>query len=211
MDSIVRSQLATLLALTLATPAAVRASESADPDAETSDTAVPSDRKSPDGSEASNPSEEDEPAPPPVQVDDSGPAASYETAQVGDSQFFSRKHRKRLYRKGRLKYSKAALLTLAFPSLGNFYARQYLIGGLTATLMAFSAVLIPYGLVTDQTMFSWIGAGTAGAAYGTGLVTTYFGVRRYNHKLRRRLRLTETAGGNRGRDVAIGPAVGFRF
>lgn len=139
-------------------------------------------------------------------------AASDGSPASDDSSFFGPKHRQQLYRKGRLHYSRAALLTLALPGLGNFYAEQYLLGGLSVTLMGFAAVLVSYGFATQQTEFSWIGAGTAGAAYTTGLITTYFGIRRYNHKLRRRLRLTDALDPDAAPSApAIGPALGFRF
>jgi len=113
------------------------------------------------------------------------------TADEQSDQPFDEGHRHELYRKGKLDYQTAALRTALLPGLGNFYARQYFIGGLNASLLAFTAVLVPYGLATYQPGFAWAGLGVAGAAYLSGFVTSAIGVRQYNRKLRRRLRLTE--------------------
>ncbi|MFB6350905.1 MAG: hypothetical protein ABEN55_23775 [Bradymonadaceae bacterium] len=111
------------------------------------------------------------------------------SAQNDEHQAFDETHRHKLYRKGKLDYGTAALRTALFPALGNFYARQYFIGGINATLMAFTAVLIPYGVATFQPAFTWAGVGVAGAAYTSGFITSAIGVRRYNQQLKRRLRL----------------------
>lgn len=112
--------------------------------------------------------------------------------ETSEQQFFGNQHRRELYRKGRLRYSTAALRTALLPGLGNFYAEQYLLGGLNASLMGFAVVVVPYGLATNQPMFIWGGAGIAGAAYISGFITSAIGVKRYNRTLRRRLRLTST-------------------
>lgn len=108
-----------------------------------------------------------------------------------DESFMDDTHRRKLYREGQLHYRTAALRTALFPALGNFYAEQYFIGGLNASLMGFAAVLIPYGLITEQLGFTWAGVGTVGAAYASGFITSAIGVRKYNRYLRRRLRLTD--------------------
>ena len=104
--------------------------------------------------------------------------------------FFGDAHRRRIYREGKRDVRTAALRTALFPGLGNFYANQYFIGGINASLMGFTAILVPYGLVTDQPGFAWAGLGVAAAAYTSGFITSAIGVKRYNRRLRRRLRIT---------------------
>ena len=116
--------------------------------------------------------------------------AGYETAEIGDEDFFSQRHRHQLYEEGRLSYGRAAALTALLPGLGNFYAQQYFIGGLAASVMGFAAVFVPYGLVTRQPGFSWAGVGLAGTAYATGFITSWFGVQRYNRRLKQGLRIS---------------------
>lgn len=115
----------------------------------------------------------------------------YETASVGHEDFLSDSHRRELYEKGRLKYSRAALWTALLPGLGNFYAEQYFLGGLNMSTVGFSAVLIPYGFVTDQDGFIWAGLGLIGVGYISGFATSYMGVRTYNRRLRQQLRVSE--------------------
>ena len=108
--------------------------------------------------------------------------------------FFGDAHRRRIYREGKRDVRTAALRTALFPGLGNFYANQYFIGGVNASLMGFTAILVPYGLVTDQPGFAWAGLGVAAAAYTSGFITSAIGVKRYNRRLRRRLRITDPEG-----------------
>ncbi len=151
--------------------------------------------ESPSGRETNNSSESERPdeAGNPSSPEPTGPedSAGDEGETDEDLKYFGDAHRRELYRDGRLQYSTAALRTALLPGLGNFYAEQYLLGGLHATLMAFAAVVIPYGLATDQAAFAWGGAGLAGSAYVSGFATSALGVRRYNRRLRRRLRLAD--------------------
>ncbi len=117
------------------------------------------------------------------------------SSQTSMSDFFDDAHRQQLYREGRLTYKRATLWTLALPGLGNFYAKQYLIGGIAASMMGFAALLVSYGLATQQSGFIWSGLGTAGSAYLGGMISSYFGVRAYNRRLRSRLRLSSNAPG----------------
>lgn len=148
---------------------------------------------SPDSDEQSSQSDSDR------EPRDSRPSegrnASTSTGNGEDSQrhFFGEQHRREIYRKGRLRYSTAALRTALLPGLGNFYAEQYLLAGLNASLMGFAIVVVPYGLATDQPIFIWGGVGIAGTAYLSGFITSAIGVKRYNRRLRRRLRLDSSA------------------
>ena len=125
---------------------------------------------------------------------------SRSTSDTTEAGFFSTRHRQQLYSEGRLHYSGAVWRTALLPGLGNFYAQQYFLGGLNASLMGFAALLIPYGLVTAQPAFSWVGGGFAGTAYTSGFITSYFGVKRYNRELRQGLRISED-----GRDQTSPP------
>ena len=154
------------------------------------DKSSPADQQTPSSAHESDARETetsgtDEPVPLPK-----GEATGYDTAEVGDEDFFSQDHRRRLYEKGKLKYGRAAALTALLPGLGNFYAQQYFTGGPAASLMGFAAVFIPYGLVTRQPGFSWAGVGMAGTAYATGFITSWFGVQRYNRQLKQGLRIS---------------------
>jgi len=133
--------------------------------------------------------------------------------RTGD--YFGDSHRRELYEEGKLQYSRAALWSALFPGLGNFYARQYFIGGLNASLMGFTAILIPYGFSTDQLAFVWTGVGLAGSAYVSGFTSSFLGVRNYNRRLRRSLRVS-SAGPDRippasGSTAVPGISIGFRF
>jgi len=141
---------------------------------------------------------------------DRGPADPPE----GDD-YFGDAHRRKLYEQAKLDYSKAALWSALFPGLGNFYAEQYFIGGLNASLMGFTAVLLPYGFVTDQMGFVWTGLGIAGTAYVSGFATSFIGVENYNRRLRRGLRLSQPAERRRVSPprtrATTGISIGFRF
>lgn len=136
--------------------------------------------------------------------DRTGPQG-YETASVGHEDFMSDSHRRELYRKGRLRYSRAALWTALLPGLGNFYAEQYFLGGLNMSTVGFSAVLIPYGFVTDQEGFIWAGLALIGVGYISGFATSYMGVRRYNRRLRQQLRVSERPSSRRPDALADSP------
>jgi hypothetical protein len=116
------------------------------------------------------------------------PKDSEETMESKED--FSLTHRKELYRQGRLSHGKAILYNTV-PGLGNFYANQYVLGGVALSLMGFVAVLVPFGLVTDQPTFTWFGAGLAGFAYAGSVTTSIVGVSTYNRRLRESLRLDE--------------------
>lgn len=109
--------------------------------------------------------------------------------ESNQGQLFNEAHRKQIYRRSRLSTTTAVLYNLALPGLGNVYAEQYFTAGLAFSLMVFAAVFVSYGLVTRQTEMLWIGAGTAAIAYPTSIVTSIFGVREYNTKLRQGLKL----------------------
>lgn len=104
---------------------------------------------------------------------------------------FSTAHRRQLYKQGRLSYGKAILYN-TLPGLGNFYANQYVLGGVALSLIGFVAVLVPFGVVTDQPTFIWVGTGVAGFAYGGSVTTSLFGVRAYNRRLHESLQLDES-------------------
>lgn len=104
---------------------------------------------------------------------------------------FSEANRRRMYESSRLSTSGAVLRNLAFPGLGNIYADQYFYAGIAFSFMVFTGVFVGYGLATDQSEFLWLGAGTAGIAYGGSIVTSIFGVQEYNAKLRQGLKLEE--------------------
>lgn len=169
--------------------------------------------------ESSDPeSAEDEPAddssPPPegrAPVEEESPSTpGYDTADIGDDQFLSLEHRRHLYREGRLNYGRAALWTALFPGLGNFYTEQYFLGGLFASLMGFAGFFLAYGLVTQQPGFNWAAAGIAGGSYVGGWTTTYVGVRNYNRRLRRSLRIEDASASLRPRPFR-GVTIRFRF
>lgn len=141
---------------------------------------------------------------------DRGATDEYE----GDD-YFGSAHRRQLYEEAKLDYSKAALWSALFPGLGNFYAEQYFIGGLNASLMGFTALLLPYGLVTNQMGFVWTSLGIAGTAYVSGFTTSFIGVKNYNRRLRRGLRVSEPAPLPERppprRRAGTGISIGFRF
>lgn len=163
-------------------------------DAEQNDTT-----ETPDQPEGRAPVEQESPSTP-----------GYETADVGDEDFLSLEHRRQLYREGRLDYGRAALWTALFPGFGNFYAEQYFLGGLFASLMGFAGFFLAYGLVTRQPGFNWAAVGLAGASYAGGFSTSYIGVRNYNRRLRRSLRIEE-ASASLPRPRFRGVTLSFRF
>lgn len=140
-----------------------------------------------------------------AQSEASRPAHSNQTsADTGaepDEHFFSDAHRRELYEQGRLRFSKAALLNLALPGLGNFYARQFFLGGTALTLMAFAAVFVGFGAVYSDPTYVWLGVGVLGVTYPGSIATSYFGVRKYNRELRESLRIDEARSGSLGRDI----------
>ena len=113
-----------------------------------------------------------------------------ETSQSGD--FFDKQHRREMYEKSKLSTGKALLYNLAFPGLGNVYAEQYFLGGLAFSLMAFTIMFVTYGLTTQQPQFLYIGLGTASVAYSGSMISSYFGVQRYNRRLREGYKLGMT-------------------
>ncbi|MFU8805547.1 MAG: hypothetical protein ACNA8W_17170 [Bradymonadaceae bacterium] len=106
-------------------------------------------------------------------------------------EFFGPTHRMRMYDESRISHSRAALLTLAFPGLGNLYTEQYFAAGLAFSMMTFAAIFITYGLRSNRADVSWLGVGLAGATYGFGLGSSYQGVREYNRLLRRGLKIDD--------------------
>ena len=127
---------------------------------------------------------QDEPA---AQATESTEASAPSSEQPADGQLFNEAHRKQIYRRSRLSTTTAVLYNLALPGLGNVYAEQYFMAGLAFSLMVFAGVFVSYGLVTRQSEMLWIGAGTAGIAYPTSIITSVVGVRDYNAELRQGL------------------------
>ncbi len=105
-------------------------------------------------------------------------------------EFFSSNHRQQIYEQSRLQHSTAALRSLLLPGLGNIYAEQYLFAGIAFTAVAFSAVFISFGLVSDRSDVAWAGAGLLGATYAASIGTSLYGVSQYNEQLRQGLKIT---------------------
>ena len=78
---------------------------------------------------------------------------------------------------------------LLFPGVGNFYARQYLPGGLYMGLGVFGYVFIVYGAYTEQPDLIGLGLIGIGGAYGMSIAHSIKGVHEYNHDLEYRLGL----------------------
>ncbi|QDG51209.1 hypothetical protein FIV42_10795 [Persicimonas caeni] len=139
-------------------------------------------------------------------------APEAQQADEDDEEFFGEAHRRRMYEQSSLSTTTAVLYNLALPGLGNLYAEQYFYGGIAFTLMVFTLVFEGYGLVTNQSEFLWIGAGTALIAYSGSIATSVVGVREYNRKLREGLKLeTVSESGPWQLPKARTIDVGFRF
>jgi hypothetical protein len=139
-------------------------------------------------------------------------APEAQQADEDDEEFFGEAHRRRMYEQSSLSATTAVLYNLALPGLGNLYAEQYFYGGIAFTLMVFTLVFEGYGLVTNQSEFLWIGAGTALIAYSGSIATSVVGVREYNRKLREGLKLeTVSESGPWQLPKARTIDVGFRF
>lgn len=116
------------------------------------------------------------------------------TAQVpqrttSGEQYFSQKHRQRLYEESKKSELHAILWTLALPPLGDIYAEEYFWAGITGIFMVFAATFVGFALTTGQDTFLIWGAVTAGVSYTTAGVTSVMGVRSYNHELQRALKV----------------------
>lgn len=102
-------------------------------------------------------------------------------------------HRQKIYDESKKSHSKAALLTLAFPGLGNIYAEQYLLAGMAIVFMVFAATFVGYGISTKQNGIIVLGGVTAGIAYGGGIGTSLHGVSVYNRQLREGLKVEQAS------------------
>lgn len=105
-------------------------------------------------------------------------------ASTSEEEFFGQSHRERMYKESKLSTTNALLYTLAFPGVGNIYAEQYFLAGLAFSLMAFTTMFVLYGITTSQPQFVHMGLVTGGVAYVGGGVSSFFGVKRYNKRLR---------------------------
>lgn len=109
-----------------------------------------------------------------------------------DDYFMSLEHRQKIYDENRRRPGKAVLYTLLLPGAGNFYAEQYLIGGVAVVLLVFAGTFVGYGLANNQPRVVLIGGVTAGLAYGGGMATSLYGVSQYNMRLRQGLKVDRT-------------------
>lgn len=138
-------------------------------------------------------------------------ASDADASARGEAQFLGLEHRREIYEASRLTVSGAVGRNLLLPGLGNIYTEQYFYAGLAFSFLVFAASFVSYGLVTDQSEFLWIGAGTAGIAYVGSIGTSILGVEKYNRERREGLKV------ELGRAGALAPAwspsvnVGWRF
>lgn len=109
-----------------------------------------------------------------------------------DDYFMSDEHRQKIYEENRQRPHKAVLYTLLLPGLGNVYAEQYLLAGLSFIFAVFAATFIGYGAVNSQPRIIAIGGVVAGVAYGGGIATSLIGVSDNNRRLRRGLKVDKT-------------------
>lgn len=108
---------------------------------------------------------------------------------VYDAYFMSDEHRQEIYEQNRKSPGKAILWTALFPGLGNIYAEQYLLAGVSIIFMVFAATFVGFGLTTRQPRIVGLGGITAGIAYGGGGLASVIGVAQYNKELRRGLKV----------------------
>lgn len=106
-----------------------------------------------------------------------------------DAYFMSDEHRQKIYDQARKKPARAVLYNLALPGVGNFYAEQYVLGGIAIVLTAFAGTFIAYGLSTKQSDVTVLGGVVAGVAYGGSIATSLIGISTYNAKLRQGLKV----------------------
>lgn len=119
--------------------------------------------------------------------------------------------RTRLYDQMALDYGRALGYSLLFPGLGNIYVEQYVLAGISFSLMAFSVVFAGYGLTTGQMRFTRGGVFLAGGVYAGASASSLLGVAHYNRRLRRELGV-EGSNGRRtpiNRSAAIGLRIRF--
>ena len=111
------------------------------------------------------------------------------SSEVYDDYFMSPEHRRAIYEESRKKPQKAVLYSLLLPGVGNVYAEQYLLAGLSFVLVVFAGTFIGYGIANDQPRIIAIGGVTAALAYGGGVATSLLGVSDHNRKLRQGLKV----------------------
>jgi hypothetical protein len=104
---------------------------------------------------------------------------------------FSDAQRQSFYDQSARSHAAALGYSLALPGLGNIYADQPFTGALLMTIFGMSAVTLAFGLINDHDEVVWTGSILLGATYTAGAITSYFGVRDYNHQLRIRYRLAQ--------------------
>jgi hypothetical protein len=111
---------------------------------------------------------------------------------TSSDQPFSLASRRQIYEQTKKSPSKALLLSLITPGLGNIYVEQYAGAVVAVSVFTFGLVGGAYGVVTDQRFFQVAG----GTAMGTSLIggATYaaIGAGTYNDQLKRRYRLSES-------------------
>gem|GEM_PF-2112279 len=120
------------------------------------------------------------------------PAETAPAAQPDDA-FLGLEHRREIYEASRLTVGGAVGRNLLLPGLGNIYTEQYFYAGLAFSFLVFAASFVSYGLVTEQSEFLWIGAGTAGIAYIGSIGTSIVGVEKYNRERREGLKVERDA------------------
>lgn len=118
-----------------------------------------------------------------------------EVAEPGDdtaestSTAFDTEHRIQIYEANRLRPWRAVAYTAAFPGIGNFYAEQYALGTVAISAMVFAGMFVGFGLTHGHTNLIQLGGIIAGSAYVGGGITSYFGARSHNRRLRRNLHI----------------------
>lgn len=133
--------------------------------------------------------------------------AQAQSAEAYDAYFMSAEHRQEIYEQSRKRPTRAVLYNLALPGVGNFYAEQYLLGGIAVVLTAFAGTFVVYGLSTKQSDVTVLGAVLGGVAYGGSIATSLIGVSSFNEKLRQGLKVDRA---DASRAVMLTPIV-WRF
>lgn len=96
---------------------------------------------------------------------------------------FSPEARRTYYEQSKLSTSRA-LAYSALPGLGHYYADDPFTGTVWIAAFGFGVMILSYGLATDQSTETWIGAGLIGGAYAGALITAPWSVEAYNRDLR---------------------------
>lgn len=112
--------------------------------------------------------------------------------------------RRRFYESQKLDATPTMLSNLLIPGLGNVRTEQYLLGAALMSI-SFMGVLSMIGGATlreeTDTGFVILGASALGLALGTSMVTTSFGVKAYNQRLRNRYKVDVSQGSPLGLTV----------